>query len=348
MPKRESFFMTFCKVSEAFGTTMDKEELLDLVVSSAIDTMGGMAACLFMADVDRDLFIPVAQKGLSDRYVHASPLKARRIVSGLVKEGHLAFEDATGDPRLEHREAKKAEGIASILTVPVVVKNETIGILSLYTSKKRKFTKAEIDFLKALANQGGIAIQQADLIERIRNNARLFLELAASINSTLDIKSVLDNMTTRMCEILGFDGASIRLLTEDGESLALVASCGLSDEFLAKGPTSGRESIAQAQADKTLVIEDVARDKRIKHRDETLAEGVASMISVPLKSRGEMIGLMRLFSGKKRAFDDDLITMVEALAHSGAVAIQNASMHLALEKDKESLEKDIWSHRQWF
>ncbi len=348
MPKRESFFKTFCKVSEAFGTTMDREELLDLVVSSAIDTMDGMAACLFMADVDRDLFIPVAQKGLSDRYVHASPLKARRIVSGLVKKGHLAFEDATEDPRLEHREAKKAEGIASILTVPVMVKNETIGILSLYTRKKRKFTKAEIDFLKALANQGGIAIQQADLIERIRNNARLFLELAANINSTLDIASVLDNMTTRMCEMLGFDGASIRLLSEDGKSLALVASCGLSDEFLADAPTSDHDGIALAEAGKTLVIEDVARDRRIKRKDETLSEGVASMISVPLKSRGEVIGLMRLFSGNKKAFDDDLITMVEALAHSGAVAIQNASMHLALEKDKESLEKDIWSHRQWF
>ncbi len=348
MPKKESFFKTFCKVSEAFGTTMDKEQLLDLVVSSAIDTMDGMAACLFMADVDRDLFIPAAQKGLSDKYVHATPLKARGIVNALVKEGYLAFEDATKDPRLEHHDAKKAEGIASLLTVPVVVKNKTIGILSLYTSKKRKFTKAEIDFLRALANQGGVAIKQADLIERIRNNARLFLELAANINSTLDIKTVLDNMTHNICEMLGFDGASIRLLTENGESLELVASCGLSDDFLAKGPTSTRESIAQALAGETLVVEDVAGDKRVKYRDETLDEGVASMISVPLKSRDEVVGLMRLFSRKKQAFDDDLIMMVEALAHSGAVAIQNASMHLALEKDKESLEKDIWSHRQWF
>ncbi len=348
MPKRERFFKTFCKVSEAFGTTMDKEELLDLVVSSAIDTMGGKAACLFMADVDRDLFIPTAQKGLSEQYVHATPLKARRIVSGLVKKGYLAFEDATKDPRLEHRGAKRAEGIASILTVPVVVQNETIGILSLYTSKKRKFTDAEIDFLKALANQGGVAIQQADLIERIRNNARLFLELAASINSTLDIESVLHNMTIKICEMLGFDGASIRLLSEDGESLELVADCGLSEEFLAKGPTSTAESIAQARAGKPMVVEDVARDKRIKYKEETLAEGVATMISVPLKSRDEVVGLMRLFSRRKQAFDEDLITMVEALAHSGAVAIQNAAMHLALEKDKESLEKDIWSHRQWF
>jgi 3-methyladenine DNA glycosylase Tag len=40
--------------------------------------------------------------------------------------------------------------------------------------------------------------------------------------------------------------------------------------------------------------------------------------------------------------------LVEALAHAGALAIQNASMYLKLQHDKESLEKDIWSHRSWF
>jgi hypothetical protein len=39
---------------------------------------------------------------------------------------------------------------------------------------------------------------------------------------------------------------------------------------------------------------------------------------------------------------------VEALAHAGALAIQNAAVYLKLQQDKESLEKDIWSHRSWF
>jgi hypothetical protein len=40
--------------------------------------------------------------------------------------------------------------------------------------------------------------------------------------------------------------------------------------------------------------------------------------------------------------------MVQALAHQGALAIQNASMYLSLQKAKEDLEEDIWSHRSWF
>jgi GAF domain-containing protein len=50
----------------------------------------------------------------------------------------------------------------------------------------------------------------------------------------------------------------------------------------------------------------------------------------------------------KRDFSDDTVTLVLAVAHQGGLAIQNASMYLKLQADKDSLEKDIWSHRQWF
>jgi hypothetical protein len=40
--------------------------------------------------------------------------------------------------------------------------------------------------------------------------------------------------------------------------------------------------------------------------------------------------------------------LVNAIAHQGGLAIQNASMHMMLQEDKKSLEKEIWSHRMWF
>ena len=57
---------------------------------------------------------------------------------------------------------------------------------------------------------------------------------------------------------------------------------------------------------------------------------------------------MRLCSAEPRDFSEDMIILVEALAHQGGIAIQNASMYLSLQEDKNSLEKDIWSHRSWF
>lgn len=342
------FFKTFCKISKAFGTTLEKEALLDLIVSSAIETMQGKAACLFLADEKTDVFMPVAQKGLSDNYLHAAPLNARKLVNAIMKGGYLAFRDATSDPRLQHHDLKKTEGIASILTVPVRVKDKTIGILSLYTAETRDFESDEIEFLSALADQGGMAIQNARLFERIDRNARLFRDLASNINSSLDIKKIMHSLTEETCNALGMKGVSILLRNEEKGTLDLVASYGLSDQFLAKGPLSTGKSITESLKGLSIAIDDVANDPRIQYPQAFLDEDIASVLSVPIKSRDAIVGVMRLYSCLPRKYPQALITTVEAVAHTGALAIQNAAMYLQLESDKQSLEADIWSHRSWF
>jgi GAF domain-containing protein len=348
MTKRNNYFKIFCKISKAFGTTLSKEKLLDLIVHSAIDTMDAKAACLFLADEEKDVFVPMAQKGLSENYLHANPIRAKKIVDEILKEGYLVFYDATTDSRLENLEAKKTEGITSILSVPVMIKEKAIGILSLYTAKHRDFSKDEINFLAALADQGGIAIGRARLFERMSMNSMLFLDLTSSINSTLDINQVLHILTAEICEALGMKGVLIRLLNHETGNLDLVASYGLSEKFQNKGPVSIEKSIAQALKGETVIIEDVSTDNRLQYKEEIIKEGVVSMLCVPIKAKEEVIGVMSLFSGTGRKYPEDVIILVNALAHTGGLAIQNASMYLSLQEDKKSLEEDMWSHRSWF
>ena len=348
MTKETDYFKTFCKVSKAFGTTLKRNELLDLIVESAIETMDGKAASLFLSDEKKDVFVAVAHKGLSKNYFHAEPMKAKKVVANVLKGGHLSVRDATTDPRLENLEEKKAEGIASILVVPVMVKNKAIGVLSLYTASTRDFSNEEINFLSALADQGGMAIENSRLFERIKQNSALFLDLASNINSSLDVKDVLHNLTGELVKVLKLKGVVIRLLDEDSGTLKLVASHGLSDQYLNKGPVLATKSIAPALNGETVVIDDCAVDDRIQYKTETQKEGIVSMLCVPIKARDKVIGVMRLCSGVKRDFPEDTVTLVNAVAHQGGLAIQNASMYLKLQSDKESLEKEIWSHRQWF
>jgi GAF domain-containing protein len=324
------------------------EELLDLIVQNAIEAMGGKAACLFLADERRDLFVPMAQKGLSDDYLHANPLKSQKIVKALLAKGHLAFADATGDPRLEHHDAKRKEGIASILTVPVRVKDRPIGVLSLYTAERREFTDGEIDFLSALAEQGGMAIEKTRLLERIQKNALLFLDLASAINSTLDVSSVLSTLTVKVCESLGMKGITIRLLNEETDELKLVASHGLSESMLAVGQHTDTATTATALKGETVIVEDAVNDERTRFKKELAEEGVGSMIITPITVREKVIGILRLYSPVKRSYPPDVITLVQALAHQGGLAIQNASMYLKLKEDQEALEAEVWSHRSWF
>nr|MDJ0811907.1 GAF domain-containing protein [Desulfobacterales bacterium] len=340
MTRKTDYFQTFRKISQAFGTAATEEELLELVVQSAIDILDGKAACLYLADERKDLFVAKAQRGLSENYLHASPIKAQKLVKELLKEGHLSFEDATKDPRLENHAAKAKEGIASILTVPVRVRDLTIGVLSLYTAQKRKFTGAEIEFLDALADQGGVAIEKTRLLERIQSNALLFLDLASAINSTLDIKEVLNILTVKVSENLGMKGAALRLLDEESGSLKLVASHGLGESFLGVGRHTSIETSAAALRGETLVIEDAARDKRVRYKDELAAEGIASMIITPISARDEVIGTLRLYSPVRRQYPEDMIILVKALAHQGGLAIQNASMFLKLQAEQKELEAD--------
>ena len=348
MSEKQDYFKTFCTVSKAFGTTLGKNQLLDLIVESAIETMDAKAACLFLADEQRDLFTPTAQKGLSENYLHAKPMRAKDIVKAVLKGGYLAIKDATTDPRVENHDLKKAEGIASILDVPVMVRDKVIGILALYTSDVRDFSSDEIEFLTALAEQGGIAIQRARLLERIEKNSMLFLDLASSINSSLDVKKILHNLTVDLSEALGMKGVIIRLLNKETGNLQLVASSGLSDKFLNKGPVSAEKSVVQAMRGETTIIDDVETDDRLQYRDEVIQEGIASMLVVPIKVKDDVIGIMRLCSAVKRRYPQDIIVLVEALAQTGGLAIQNASMYMALQDDMKELKDDIWSHRSWF
>jgi len=348
MTKEKDYFRTFCKVSKAFGSTLSKEKLLALIVESAIETMDAKAACLFLADEKRDIFVPAAQKGLSDDYLHAKPLRAKSIVKAVLKGGYLAIRDATTDSRVENHEAKKAEGIASILDVPVMVSDKVIGVLALYTAAPRDFADDEIEFLTALADQGALAIQQARLLERIQKTSLLFLDLASNINASLDVKKILHNLTVDLSEALGMKGVIIRLLNKETGNLQLVASHGLSEEFLNKGPVSVEKSVAQAMKGETVIIDDVAHDARIQYRDEVIREGIVSMLVVPIKVKDDVIGIMRLCSAVRRDYPEDIVVLVNALAQTGGLAIQNASLYLALQDDMKELKDDIWSHRSWF
>jgi GAF domain-containing protein len=318
-----------------------------LIVEGATQAMDGKAACLYL-DRNSGFYEPVAQKGLSEKYLHANPVKAQRLIKALDADGYLAFPDATTDPRLENHDVKKAEGIASILTVPVRHKRRTTGVLALYTAAPREFSPQEVEFLRALAEQGAIVIERSRLVERMRKNAVLFLDLASAINSSLDIRKILQTLTVNVCENFGMKGAVIRLLEEETRTMKMVASHGLSEAFLSLGGQLDPLTARRVFKGETFFVADGTSDDRITYKDAMKKEGVVSMVATPILARDNIIGVMRLYSAKKREFPPDVMATIEAIGHQGGLAIQNGSMYLQLQESKKDLEQEIWSHRSWF
>ena len=176
----------------------------------------------------------------------------------------------------------------------------------------------------------------------------LFLDLAANINSSMEIHEILNKLTVDVCDKLGLRGAVIRLLDEKRDEMKLVASHGISEDFLEKGRTTTIETAQRALKGETLIISDAATDNRIAFKEAMQAEGLVSMIVTPIMTREKVIGVLRLYSETQRGYPEDILVMIKALAHQAGLAIQNASMFMQLQEDKNALEKDIWSYRSWF
>jgi GAF domain-containing protein len=350
MSEQNNYFKTFCKVSRAFGTTLKKETLLDLIVQSAIETMDGKAACLFFEDEQgaSEVFLPIAQKGLSKSYLHEEPKGAKRAAAEIMKTGYIAIHDAATDPRVKNHALKKKEGVVSILVVPVVVKERVKGVLALYTGKPRMFSEEDIQFLTALAEQGGLAIDRARLIMQITRNIRIFTSIAEGLNESLDIKVIMERLSVDMANALNVKAVSVRLIDKEKGVLALVASYGLSEDYLNKGPVRIEKSVTEALAGKTVIISNATINKEVQYRDEKKKEGITSLLTVPIKIKDEVIGVMRYYSETERDFTEGEVMLAEAVASLGGLAIHNASMYLLLQQDMQCLKDDIWSHRSWF
>src|SRR4030067_153110 len=155
MPVRTDYFEKLCEICRAFGTARNRRELLEMIFTSAMEVLKGKAACLYLMEPGKPELMPVAQKGLSESYFRSKKsMLVQKIVPLVLKKGIFYCRDAAADPSLAYPDAKKAEGIASILAVPVMVKGRNIGVFCLYTSTPRDFSPEEKEFVMLLAQHG--------------------------------------------------------------------------------------------------------------------------------------------------------------------------------------------------
>jgi GAF domain-containing protein len=169
-----------------------------------------------------------------------------------------------------------------------------------------------------------------------------FREAVKAVNSSLERQEVLDLLVSNLTQVMDLKASAIRLLDAKKRTLELVASYGLSEKYLDKGSVDADKSIADAMEGKTISVYNVIEDPRAQYPKEAEAEGIASIISVPLRIKGRVIGVMRLYTTEPREFSEEEINFAEALAETGAIAIENARMYERLKKDYESIMRDLY------
>ncbi len=170
-------------------------------------------------------------------------------------------------------------------------------------------------------------------------------ELATAVNSSHTPEGVLWRTCRSVAKAVGAKGCSLMLLTPDRKLLLHTAAYGLSDWYVRKGPVATDISISEALEGKPTAVLDATEDERIQYREQAKREGIASILSVPMMLREEIIGVMRVYTDEPRHFTHDEIFFVNAAANLGAIALENARLYESVEKDYEALRRDILEWR---
>jgi signal transduction protein with GAF and PtsI domain len=164
------YFRVFRDVSKAVNSSLNLSEVLKLITENTVTALNVKACTLFLLDKDRQILEARASHGLSESYLKKGPLKADKSISGSLKGMTVLIYKVANDPRIQYPEEAEKEGIASILSIPMSVKGEIIGVLRIYTSEPRKFSHDELELIYGLADMGGIGIDNARMYHHLKSD----------------------------------------------------------------------------------------------------------------------------------------------------------------------------------
>ncbi len=174
--------------------------------------------------------------------------------------------------------------------------------------------------------------KEAELSDSERSLDRAYREMEALnqlgqlVTSTLDLDEVLRLIARNAASLLHGKAAVIRLLDRRGTTLSVAGAYGLSEAYVAKGPVDVENNVLDAEALKGRVVQalDVTNDPRFQYRDAARHEGLRSMLSCPIRTKDQPLGVIRVYTGELHAFSVQEERLLLNLANLGAVAIANA------------------------
>jgi signal transduction histidine kinase len=165
--------------------------------------------------------------------------------------------------------------------------------------------------------------------------------ISAALSGLWDLDAILGVGLDSSLEYLNGTVGEILLIDETNRSLFRRVHRGLSKEFVDGLHTNLGEGVtgSVAQSGKALLVEDVSADPRVVHRELILAEGLKTFISVPLRAKERVLGVLNIASHRKRKFTNDDMYFLYAIGDQLGIAIENARLYERLRNARERLRK---------
>ena len=175
----------------------------------------------------------------------------------------------------------------------------------------------------------------------LQDRLEALFSIGTEISSTLQLDEVLTRIVAHACRLMEARVASLLLIDRQEGTLHPAATHGASDAYLALPNREVSSSLIGEviTTGRPLHILDVRKETRYRVSDVARQEGLCTLLSVPLRAKDTVVGVLNVYTAQPRDFDEDALRLLTLLASQSAIAIENATLHRDEMETREQLRQ---------
>lgn len=320
-------------VSRALSSTHSVNEVLELIVGKLTQVVEADRGTLYLIDEALGELYSIVLNEDSDR------LREIRLKLGEGLAGHVAATGETVNVRSVQDDsrwssifdARSGYQTRNMICTPLLDANhKIIGALQLINKKKGHFTSRDESMLRVLASQAAIAYENARLIEAEKSKRYLadtLREVAAIINSALDLNKTLALILEQLQRVIYFKNASI-LLIDDGDMVVKASRGEHAHQIMSEPIFRAEESDIykeMVESRQPVIIPDIHNDHRWV-RLETTAN-MHAFLGTPLGTGADVIGELTVIVDEPNYYTEEHAEILKAFADQASAAIERARLY---------------------